>query len=30
VRWRGRDSYVLCGCEVHAERRFGDLVAPFA
>ena len=27
-RWRGRDGYGRCGCEVHAERRFGDLVVP--
>lgn len=27
-RWQGRDGYVPCGCEVHAERRFGDLVVP--
>ena len=28
LRWRGRDGYVSCGCEVHAERRFGDVVVP--
>ena len=32
MRWGnpgGQDfDYVPCGCEVHAERRFGDLVIP--
>jgi hypothetical protein len=27
-RWRGRDGYARCGCDVHAERRFGDVVVP--
>jgi hypothetical protein len=27
-RWRGKSGYVTCGCEVHAERRWGDLVVP--
>jgi hypothetical protein len=29
-RWRGGAGYVPCGCEVHAERRFGGLVVPSA
>lgn len=28
LRWRGEAGYVPCGCEVHAERRWGDLVVP--
>jgi hypothetical protein len=32
MRWgddgNGGHGYVPCGCEVHAERRFGDLVVP--
>jgi hypothetical protein len=28
LRWRGDSGYVACGCEVHAERRWGDLVVP--
>ena len=27
-RWRGDSGYVACGCDVHAERRWGDLVVP--
>jgi hypothetical protein len=27
LRWR-TDGYVPCGCVVHAERRFGDVVVP--
>jgi hypothetical protein len=27
-RWRGDSGYVSCGCEVHAERRWGDLLVP--
>jgi hypothetical protein len=27
LRWNG-DDYVPCGCLVHAERRFGDVVVP--
>jgi hypothetical protein len=29
LRWRDREAgYVACGCEVRAERRFGDVVVP--
>jgi hypothetical protein len=29
LRWRDREAgYVECGCEVRAERRFGDVVVP--
>ena len=27
-RWHGEAGYATCGCEVHAERRWGDLVVP--
>jgi hypothetical protein len=27
-RWRGDSGYVTCGCELQAERRWGDLVVP--
>jgi hypothetical protein len=29
LRWRDREAgYLACGCEVRAERRFGDVVVP--
>jgi hypothetical protein len=29
LRWHGKArAYVPCGCEVHGERRFGDIVVP--